>query len=506
MAGEKMASEQNGRRIVRFGDYEVDRDARELRRSGQRVPLQAQPFAVLEMLVERAGEVVTREELRTRVWPATVYVDFDHGLNNAINRLRRALNDSAESPRYLETLPRVGYRFIHAIERADATPVRQAVQRANGRWALRVGAIAAAAVAVVALSFGAARWARQDVGGATYTPSAVARDAYLRGIELFEQRRKESTERSIEELRRAIEADPNFAAAYAALAMSYALAGGPTIARYRNPSEVVAPALAAAHRALQLDPNLVEGHVALANVLNQLMPWSVESDVVIENSYLRALELDASDANAHLFLGNFLSKRGRNSEAVDQFRFALAEDPLSPSANSRLGMELMAIGETDEGIELLRKTVELDPFQFNAQVRLGWAYLDLAELDAAEVAFEAAERISPDSAKSTGGLAVVAARRGDSARAHTLLETVLSAADVSADSFEVAMIYVALKDADRSIEWLARTARTSRTLHMAGQWGIHSPMYDWLRADPRFAELERQVAATASPSANTITG
>jgi hypothetical protein len=94
-----MASEQNGRRIVRFGDYEVDRDARELRLSGQRVPLQIQPFAVLEILVERAGEVVTRENLRARVWPATVYVDFDHGLNNAINRLRRALNESAESPR-----------------------------------------------------------------------------------------------------------------------------------------------------------------------------------------------------------------------------------------------------------------------------------------------------------------------------------------------------------------------------------------------------------------------
>lgn len=491
-----MASEQSGRRVLRFGDYEVDRVARELRRSGQRVSLQIQPFAVLEMLVERAGEVVTREQLRARVWPATVYVDFDHGLNNAINRLRRALNDSAESPRYLETLPRVGYRFIHAIESTAAVP---RVKRVSGRWNLRVGAIAAAVVAVIALAFGATRWTRQDVGGATFTSSAEARDAYLRGIELFEQRRKESTERSIEELRRAIEADPNFAAAHAALAMSYALAGGPTIARYRNPSEVVGPALAAAHRALQLDPNLAQGHVALANVLNQLMPWSAESDVVIESSYLRALEIDAADANAHLFLGNFLSKRGRSGEAVDHFRFALTAEPLSPSANSRLGMELMALGEMDEGMELLRRTVELDPFQFNAQVRLGWGYLALADLDAAEVAFEDAERISPDSAKSTGGLAVVAARRGDSAQARALLETVLRAADVSGDSFEVAMIYVALEDADGSIEWLGRTARTSRTLHMTGQWGIHSPMYDWLRGDPRFVELEREIAATAQP-------
>jgi Tfp pilus assembly protein PilF len=443
---------------------------------------------------------VTREELRAKVWPATVYVDFDHGLNNAINRLRRALNDSAEAPRYLETLPRVGYRFIHTIESADAVPLPRGVQRARGRLALRIGAIAASIIAVIALAFGAARWAQQDVSSATPTSSAEARDAYLRGIELFEQRRKESTERSIEELRRAIEADPNFAAAHAALAMSYALAGGPTIARYRNPSEVVGPALVAAHRALQLDPNLALGHVALANVLNQLMPWSAESDVVIESSYLRALELDAADANAHLFFGNFLSRRGRSPEAVDHFRLALAADPLSPSANSRLGMELIAIGETGEGIELLRKTVELDPFQFNAQVRLGWGYLALADLDSAEVAFQDAERISPASAQSTGGLAVVAAHRGDSARAQTLLQTVLKAVDVSGDAFEVAMVYVALKDADRSIEWLRRTARTSRTLHMAGQWGIDSPIYDWLRGDPRFVELEREIAATVQPS------
>ena len=103
-------------RIIRFGRYEMDRDACELRRAGQRIPLQIQPFRVLEALVERAGEVVARADLRARVWPSTVYVDFDHGLNNAINRIRQALDDSADVPRFIETLPRVGYRFIHAVE------------------------------------------------------------------------------------------------------------------------------------------------------------------------------------------------------------------------------------------------------------------------------------------------------------------------------------------------------------------------------------------------------
>jgi TolB-like protein/DNA-binding winged helix-turn-helix (wHTH) protein/Tfp pilus assembly protein PilF len=88
----------------------------ELRKHGLRVRLQAQPFQILGMLLERPGEVVTREELRQALWPGDTFVDFDHGLNNAINRLRETLGDSAESPRFLETLPRRGYRFIAAVE------------------------------------------------------------------------------------------------------------------------------------------------------------------------------------------------------------------------------------------------------------------------------------------------------------------------------------------------------------------------------------------------------
>ena len=107
-------------RIVRFGVYEIDRQAYELRRAGRRIPLQIQPYRVLEALIDRAGEVVTRAELRAQIWPATVFVDFDHGLNNAINRLRYALEDSAEAPRYIETLPRIGYRFIHTLDEPRA--------------------------------------------------------------------------------------------------------------------------------------------------------------------------------------------------------------------------------------------------------------------------------------------------------------------------------------------------------------------------------------------------
>ena len=106
-------------RAVRFGAFEADLSSRELRKHGLRVKLQDQPFQILAMLLERPGEVLTREELRQKLWPTDTFVDFDHGLNNAINRLRDALNDSAEAPRFIETLPKRGYRFISPVEGGD---------------------------------------------------------------------------------------------------------------------------------------------------------------------------------------------------------------------------------------------------------------------------------------------------------------------------------------------------------------------------------------------------
>lgn len=102
---------------VRFGAFEVDLQGRELRKSGLKLKIQEQPFQVLAALLERLGEVVTREELRQRVWPQDTFVDFDHSLNTAVNKLREALGDSASSPRFIETVPRRGYRFLAGVER-----------------------------------------------------------------------------------------------------------------------------------------------------------------------------------------------------------------------------------------------------------------------------------------------------------------------------------------------------------------------------------------------------
>lgn len=103
--------------LVQFGPFEVNFRAGELLQHGHKIRLQDQPLQVLAMLLEKPGEVVTREEVKNRLWSSDTFVDFDHGLNNAINRLREALNDSADAPKFIETLPRRGYRFIGEVKR-----------------------------------------------------------------------------------------------------------------------------------------------------------------------------------------------------------------------------------------------------------------------------------------------------------------------------------------------------------------------------------------------------
>src|SRR5947207_5533049 len=105
------------RGMVHFGEFELDAAAGQLYRKGAKLRLQEQPLQILEILLQHPGKVIAREELREKTWPSDTFVDFDHGINNAIKRLREALGDNTETPRYIETLPRRGYRFIGKIER-----------------------------------------------------------------------------------------------------------------------------------------------------------------------------------------------------------------------------------------------------------------------------------------------------------------------------------------------------------------------------------------------------
>ncbi len=135
------------KRLARFGVFELDLDAKELRKQGVRLQLQPKPLQMLAILLERPGEIVTRDELRRRLWDDDTFVDYESGLNTAANRLRLKLGDSADAPRYIETLARSGYRFIAPVERIDweqppPPAVEPAPPRSRPRWYLAAAALA----------------------------------------------------------------------------------------------------------------------------------------------------------------------------------------------------------------------------------------------------------------------------------------------------------------------------------------------------------------------------
>jgi TolB-like protein/DNA-binding winged helix-turn-helix (wHTH) protein len=134
---------------LRFGVFELDPRAGELRKKGMKIRLQGQPVEILVMLLERPGETITREELQKKLWPADTFVDFEQGLNNAMKRLRAALDDDAESPHFIETLPRHGYRFVGSVNGSERTPEEAKTTHSTGAF-IRLAALGALAVLTVA--------------------------------------------------------------------------------------------------------------------------------------------------------------------------------------------------------------------------------------------------------------------------------------------------------------------------------------------------------------------
>ena len=162
-------------KIAQFGVFELDLQRVELRKQGVRVKLQEQPLKVLQLLLENPGQIVSREQLRTRVWPANTFVEFDQGLYTAMARLRDALGDSAESPRFIETLPRRGYRFIPPVSvttdlPAPELPVTQTLPAPGAHLyrlaaSVLVGLIGGALLIGAVLGFnigGAREWLRRQ--------------------------------------------------------------------------------------------------------------------------------------------------------------------------------------------------------------------------------------------------------------------------------------------------------------------------------------------------------
>jgi DNA-binding winged helix-turn-helix (wHTH) protein len=153
-----MASQSCDRAQLRFGPYIVDPRAGELRKSGIRIRLSGQPYQILLYLLSHPGDIVTREELRSHIWGDGTFVDFEHSLSAAVNRLRRTLNDSAESPRFIETIPGRGYKFIESVQSFAGLPPaeidpRPIIPPPSRKWPFLLAVAIAGLVSIAGLLF-----------------------------------------------------------------------------------------------------------------------------------------------------------------------------------------------------------------------------------------------------------------------------------------------------------------------------------------------------------------
>jgi DNA-binding winged helix-turn-helix (wHTH) protein len=464
--------------VRRFGVFELDPATGELRRSGLAVRLQPQAQRVLMALLEQPGQVVTREELRRALWGDHTFVDFDRSLNFCLSRLRAALGDDARRPRFVETVPGRGYRFIAPValpaSRAPA-PVSPVVRARLRRWP--------AAAALVAVALLAAPVLRERA----IEPDAVAQALYAEARSLCGP---DGWRRSVGLYQAACARQPRYAAAHAGMAESYlALAEDGVL----EPRQAFPAARDAARRALAVadrgDARLVLGRALLAYDWD----WAAA-----ERELSRGLALEPGSARAWVAWSRYLSARGHAAAALGAAQRAESLDPGSLEAIEEVAwcqyrarrfeaavrqFRLVAARRPVEGHHRLFEVLRVSGRDQEAK-REAVAVMRQAGVDPAQVA--AVERLEPRRAGEAYLRGMMAFLRAEDAARRVAPE-------------RLALLHAALGEAGAAMDRLAEAAaqRSSALLTT-----LVDPALDGLRGDPRFVSLARRVGSrAASPQA-----
>jgi len=376
---------------VRFGIFEADLRAGELRRSGIKVRIQDLPFRALTVLLSRPGEVVSRDELRQSLWPEGVFVDFDQGISSAIRRLREALGDSADNPVFIETVERRGYRWIAPTHLPAGDSREKDEEKKDAKIAAGLPPVPISfpwrklifALPVLALLF--AVWIFRPVyrsakasekskaapssGALHHAANREAEDYYLKGRFYWNKRTPESLNQAVDSFTQAIVHDPGYSDAYVGLADCYNLLREYTM---MPATEAYPRAYAAAKKAVELDGNSSQAHASLAFVSFFGM-WDVGT---ADEEFRRAINLDPNNATAHHWYANYLGSIGRFDEALNEISRAQALDPNSASILSDKGRNLWSAGRREEALRLLRQLEEADPNNVSPHRYLKFAYFE----------------------------------------------------------------------------------------------------------------------------------
>ena len=383
--------------VVRFGVFEADLRAGELRRSGVKVRVQELPFRTLAVLLSRPNDVVTREELRHALWSGDVFVDFDRSISSAVKRLRDALGDSADNPVFIETIERHGYRWIGPVQglelsaeaRAQSNGVSggQAVApplpHASTRWkfifVLPVLALLFAAW-IFRPSYRSAKAGPKQQPASSWSSAGLplpaanreAEQFYLKGRYYWEKRTPDSLNKAVDSFTQALVHDPGYAPAYVGLADCYNLLREYTV---MPASEAYPRALAAARKAVELDPQSSEAHASLAFVSFFGM-WDAAT---ADREFRRALELNPSNAIAHHWYATYLECLRRYPESLAEIERAQALEPASKSVLADKGAILFDAGRLHDAIALLQQMEENEPDFISPHRYLKFIYLQTAD-------------------------------------------------------------------------------------------------------------------------------
>lgn len=320
-----------------------------------------------------------------------------------------------------------------------------------------------------------------------YTENNEAYQLYLKGRFYWNKRNPESMHKAIDYFQQASERDPNFALAYAGLADTYALLGGPEAGGDLSPNETLPKAKAAALRALEIDETLAEGHVPLGHV-----KCYYDRDFAgSEREYKRAIELNPNYSVAHHWYAIFLTVVGRYDEALTEIKRAIELDPLSLSINAWYGRILAVAGQSDQAIEQLRRTVELDPNFILGHYRLGQTYADKGMYDDAMSEFNQVMRLPGGMPLALLGFAQTYALAGNRDEAHkNLNQAIESSKQQYVSPAQVASVFGALGENDRAFE-LLEEANRAHDLNVVRL--KRDPRFAKLRSDPRFDDLVRRI-------------
>jgi len=462
---------------LQFDGWRVHRVSGEMERAGKTCRLPQQPLRILIELFDSAGEIVTREQLVTVLWPQGI-VDFDNGLNVAVRKLRVALEDTGDSPRYIETLPRVGYRFIGTAGAPRVEAPAPRAKRLSRRARLSLALMAVAVLVLIALSTW--RVTHPAAAKARHIPSERAREYYLAGLSQRSRRDINAAPLAIASLEAALREDPDYPEAWAVYADVISAA---VIRQEMTPAEGVPKALSSARRAIELDPDLPQAHFSLGEIYLDHQRDFAASRIELE----RARELNDQLGRLWHHYAMWQGHQGHIEEALAYIRRARELEPMTLLYSVNYGLLLYNARRYDETIAFLEPLVAANPNFDQARSVLARAMIATGNFAGAQEQLRRRKMAGMNQSEA----GYLAAKLGQREGALQEIERLESRGRAGFGvAYDIAIIYAALGEFDAGCAALAKAIDD------------HSVLLGWMRLDPRmdalrgrqcFADVEKKV-------------